>query len=271
MIRMNLRRIIDSTHRYNFHAHTQFCDGRDTLAQIADAAADAGFEHFGFTPHSPIPIASPCNMSAADIDTYRAEVEAANARHAGRCRFYYGMEIDYLGDLSGASSPFFTDLGLDYSIGSVHFIRNQRGEYVDIDGHFDSFRKKMAECFDNDIRYVVEEFYRASAEMLTRGGFDILGHFDKIGQNASYYTPGIEDEPWYQALVGGYISQIIDSGIIVEINTKAKAEHDRFFPNRRYWPRLVAAGVPLMINSDAHYASRIDASRQDAFEWLEKV
>lgn len=268
---MNIKEIISTTHKYNFHAHTQFCDGRNTVAEMAESAVSAGFVHFGFSPHSPVAIESPCNMAASDIDAYRAEVEKTNNLYGDRCRFYTGMEIDYLGSLGGPASPEYRDYGLDYAIGSVHFIRCQDGRYVDIDGHFDSFNRKMSAYFRSDIRYVVEEFYNASAEMLAAGGFDILGHFDKIGLNASCYCPGIEDQGWYTDLVDSYIDEIISSGKIVEINTKARKEHGRFFPGERYWKRLVDAGVPLAVNSDAHYRDRLDAFRDEAFSILDTL
>lgn len=268
---MNLQKIITSTDRYNFHSHTQFCDGRDTVAIMAAAAVAGGYRHFGFSPHSPIPIPSPCNMAADSVDAYRSEIVNANNMSQGLCRFYTGMEIDFLGKDWGPHTSYFADLDLDYCIGSVHFIRNRRGEYIDIDGKFDSFRIKMADKFDNDIRYVVNEYYRASAEMIALGGFDILGHMDKIGQNASYFSPGIEDENWYADLVNEYIDEVISSGKIVEVNTKARVDHGRFFPGERYWKRLVDAGVPLMVNSDAHFATKIDASRHEAFTILNQL
>lgn len=268
---MNLKEIISSTDSYNFHSHTQFCDGRDTISDMASAAVDGGFTHFGFSPHSPLAIPSPCNMKLSDVDAYKSLVAEADRRYASACRFYTGMEIDYLNPSWGPASQLFADMGLDYAIGSVHFIRNRRGEYVDIDGHFDSFKQKMAKYFDNDIRYVVEEFYRASNEMLAAGGFDILGHFDKIAHNASCYRPGIEDEGWYIDLVNQYISNIIASGIVVEINTKAREQHGRFFPAERYWGRLVDAGVPIAVNSDAHYATRVNASRSEALSILKSL
>ena len=268
---MNIREIISSTDSYNFHSHTQFCDGRDTIDSMALAAVSAGFEHFGFSPHSPFTIPSPCNMKLADMHAYRTEIARINHVHAGKCKFYTGLEIDYLGPECGPASQLYSDMNLDFAIGSVHFIRNRRDEYVDIDGHFDAFSRKMSQYFDNDIRYVVEEYYRASRNMLDAGGFDILGHFDKIGQNASYYSPGIEDESWYQDIVSDYIDRIIDSGTIIEINTKAREEHKRFFPGERYWKRLVDAGVPIAVNSDAHYAARVNASRPEALSILRSL
>jgi len=268
---MNLREILSSTDSYNFHSHTQFCDGRDTIGTMALAAVENGFEHFGFSPHSPFNIPSPCNMKATDVPAYIAEVRRVAKIYDDHCHFYAGMEIDYLDPKCGPASQVYQDYGLDYAIGSVHFIRNRQGEYIDVDGHADAFFEKMTKSFGNDIRYVVEEFYRASAEMLASGGFDILGHFDKIGHNASCYHPGIEDEQWYQDLLDNYISQIIDSGVIVEINTKAREQHGRFFPGERYWQRLIDNGVTIAVNSDAHFASRVNASRDEALNLLKSM
>jgi len=257
-----------STRLYNFHTHTQYCDGRDTIQTFADMAVSLGFKHIGFTPHSPVPIASPCNMSVADVPGYLNQAAAAARRHEGLCSFYAGMEIDYLGPEWNAAAPFFTDLGLDFCISSVHFIPAQDGEMIDIDGHYDRFARNLHDHFRDDLRYVVSTYFERSMQMLATGHFDILGHFDKIAQNASYHLPDIEQQGWYGDLLDAYVAQIIDSGVVVEINTKARAEHRRFFPHDRLWPRLLAAGVPLAVNSDAHYAARLNAARDEAFEIL---
>lgn len=268
---MDIRSIIRNTRLYNFHAHTQWCDGHDTLETIAMAAADLGFRYFGFTPHSPLPIESPCNMLADNLPHYRAEFERVKARLAGRMELFIGVEIDYLGSLWGPSSAMFAPGNFDFSIGSVHFIPAQDGRWVDIDGRFERFKERMASNFHNDIRYVTEMFYRQSHDMLDAGGFDILGHFDKISQNASYFRPGIEEEDWYVKLLDDYIDHIIATGYIVEINTKAFEEHGRFFPHRRHWKRLADAGVDLCVNSDAHFATRVAASRDEAFGLLANI
>ena len=267
-----IRELNDST-LYTFHSHTEFCDGRAQMEAFARRAAADGFTHYGFTPHSPIPIESPCNMRRADVPRYLDEVERIRRDHGDRCRFYAGMEIDYLEGVWGPADPYFATLPLDYAIGSVHFIRAQGGKWVDIDGRFEAFRRKMEEHFHNDIRYVVETFYATSHRMLDEGHFDILGHYDKIGLNASLYRPGIEDEAWYRALADGLTNHVIalagheaptsERPLTVEINTKAYAEHSgRLFPARRHVAALREAGVPIIVNSDAHVPALINASRE---------
>lgn len=269
---MDFKKIIAETDQYNFHSHTQFCDGRASMEEMARAAVACGMQHYGFSPHSPVPLDSPCNMAMADVPAYLAEVERIKSLpEFASCHFYAAMEVDYLGDDYGPTSPSIVSLPQDYIIGSVHFIPTQQGEYVDIDGNFESFNRRMQECFNNDIDYVVDTFYAQSRKMIAAGGFDILGHFDKIGQNASYYAPGIEDSAEYQRLASQLIDMIVERNLTIELNTKARSEHGRFFPGERWLRPLIDAGITILVNSDAHYPDRINASRAEAMEILKST
>lgn len=242
------------------------------MANFAEQACALGFLHYGFSPHSPLPgIASPCNMKAEQVPVYLAEAGRLRDMYAGRMAIYASMEIDYLSPDWGASIPYFHELPLDYRISSIHFLESPRDGYVDIDGNFLSFRDKLHRHFNDDIRGVVEQFYTSTAQMIELGGFDIIGHFDKIGLNASYFQPGIEDEGWYHALTDDIIRLIASKNIIVEINTKAREKHNRFFPAERLIPQLLDAGIPLVVDSDAHYTHLIDASRELAFQSIGNI
>ena len=43
-------------------------------------------------------------------------------------------------------------------------------------------------------------------------------------------------------------------------------EHNRFFPNKRYFGMLKKYEIPVVVNSDAHYPERINAGRMEAIE-----
>ena len=251
-----------STTRYNLHSHTQFCDGRGTMDQFARAAVAAGIRHYGFSPHSPVPFDTPCNMKADDVPAYLAEVERIRAKYPS-VQFYAGMEIDYLGPDWGPASPYLRSIGLDYCIGSVHFLpaKSDPSRFIDVDGRPERFVQYMHEYFDDDIEYVVEEFYRRSSAMVRAGGFDILGHLDKIGANASHYLPGIERRRWYRDCLDALVDDVIASGVCVEINTNSLRQTGRIFPAESVVARLYRARVPLAVNSDTHYPDLINAGR----------
>lgn len=256
-------RLIADGDRYNFHSHTQFCDGHSTMAVFAATAARRGFKHYGFSPHSPLPFRTPCNMPKESVEPYLTEVQRLRRVYPGLC-LYAGMEIDYLGDAWGPSNQYFRELPLDYRIGSVHFIpaKHQPDKEIDIDGPADRFARYMDEWFDGDIRYVVETFFERSLAMVRMGGLDMIGHLDKVGHNGGQYYQGLERMPWYRECLDALVNAVIDSGMAVEINTKALAGAGRIFPAEHVVARLRRAGVTLVVNSDAHYADLIDAGRR---------
>jgi len=253
---------------YNLHSHTQFCDGRATMAEFAAAAAAARFAVYGFSPHSPLPIVSPCNMSRDDVELYLAEFRRLRDEYAGRVTLLCSMEIDWLGPQWGPSNDYFASLPLDYRIGSVHFLPSPRDGFIDVDGRFASFAQKMHRYFDDDIRGVAERFFEQSAAMIEAGGLDILGHVDKIAHNASLFSPGIADEPWFDHSVKALIDMAADRGIAVEVNTKAWETAGRLFPDPRHFGHLLRSGATVVVSTDAHRPSLISAGRAGALSLL---
>lgn len=259
--------IIQHTDLYNFHSHTQFCDGRDSMESIVLSAIEHKFTHLGFSPHSPVPIASPCNILSEDVNKYFDELFRLKQKYGDKIKLYRSFEVDYLNDW-GPSNEYFKGLGLDYIIGSVHFIPSfvDNNVFIDVDGSPESFIDKMHNHFYDDIDGVVISFYTQTLKMLEAGGFDIIGHFDKIGYNASCFKPGIEDEKWYVDLLHEVFDAIMDKHYWIEINTKAYNNQHRFFPNQKFWDWLIKYNAPVLINSDVHKAELINAGRKEAFE-----
>lgn len=264
---MDLLKEIGHSQLYNLHSHTQFCDGRAEMEKFVMEAVAQGFTHYGFSPHSPVPIASPCNMATDDVTPYIAECERLQRIYGDKICLYAAMEIDYLNGEWGPSHNFFQSLPLDYRIGSVHFIPSEHG-MIDVDGCPKDFAIKMREHFHEDLRHVVTTFYHQTWAMLNAGGFDIIGHFDKIGFNASNYQPGVEQEPWYCQLVADTIDLIAEKGVIAEINTKAWDAHQRLFPSPQWLTMLHQRHIPVVVNSDAHYPHLINAGREEGLNLL---
>lgn len=252
----------------NLHSHTEFCDGRASMAEMADAAANAGFTTWGTSPHSPICCPSGANMKARDMDAYLAESSRLKTEYDGRMRILTGMEIDYVSDEFGPHSEYFLSLPLDFRIGSVHFVRTKEGHPVDVDGPAERFIRYLAEEYDGDLRYVAETYFAMEMEMLERGGFDIIGHLDKIGDNGSHAQADLEDQSWYADLVEKVIAKAVEKDVIIEINTKKFDSGNRFFPAERWWPLLKKYNAGLILSTDAHYPDKVAAGYDAALERL---
>lgn len=263
--------IINTTDNYNFHSHTQFCDGRAPMEVMAMAASDAGFEVWGFTPHSPLNQPSSCNMKAERMDEYIAEAERLKEIYLPAMRVLTSLEIDYMSPDFGPHIDYFQKLPLDYRLASVHFVPTQDGRWLDCDGRFERFNSYLQTDYRGDLRYVVEKYFEQVLQMLERGGFDILGHFDKIIGNAAIADPSLEEQSWYESLVDDVIEHAKTAEVIVEINTKSLEDKKRFFPALKWWQKMLVAGLPLAVNSDAHYPDRVNAGRDDALKILSEL
>ena len=270
---IDFKGIISRSNLYNFHSHTQFCDGRAPMEAFVVQAINEGFTDYGFSPHSPVPFESSCNMTATGALEYVAEFHRLREKYGERINLYMSMEIDYINRQWGATNPYFDSFPLDYRISAVHFLPafTDPSLHIDIDGKFESFKTKMHTYFNDDIEGVVRSFYAHSIEMIELGGFDVIGHFDKIGHNAGHFREGIEDEPWYAGLVNETFDAIMDHHLIIEVNTKALAEHRRTFPDSRFYHLLRRYKAPLLINSDVHYTHLINAGRMETMAELSKM
>lgn len=271
MSRLSPVEVAACTRAYNFHSHTQFCDGRATMEDMAAAALEQGMEHYGFSPHSPIICPSGANMKATDMGLYLYEAERLKDAYDGRMEVYAGMEIDWLDADFGPHLDLFQKLTLDYSIGSVHFLKNREGEWVDIDGRPERFLRYLDEKFGGDLRGVVERYFEQELYMIERGGFTFLGHCDKISRNASARDPEIESYGWYLSLLADVAEACASRGLPVEINTRRADAEDRFFPREVLWRCLADRGVPLIVNSDAHEPKGISSGREKAFDALKRL
>ena len=252
----------------NYHSHCLYCDGRANMEDFVRFAISDGFTAYGFSSHAPLPFATAWTMEWDNMNDYLSEFNRLKEKYSDRIELYVGLEIDYLNEESNPSIPRFRELPLDFRIGSVHLLYNDAGEVVDVDVPADKFRHIVDEQFHGDLDRVIKLYYERSLRMVKLGGFDIVGHADKIHYNASCYRPGLMDEKWYNDLVLSYFDIIVQKGYMMEVNTKAFLDLGIFYPNERYFSYLYHKGVKLMVNSDAHYPERINNGRLQALNAL---
>ena len=253
----------------NYHSHCSFCDGRAPLEEFVKEAIRQGFYSYGVSSHAPLPFPTQWTMEWEQMEAYLDEFNNLRQKYADEIELYVGLEIDYLNEESNPSVARFTELPLDYRIGSVHLLYDAAGEVVDIDCSPAVFKERVDRHFNGDVLRVIRMYFDRLFRMVELGGFDILGHADKMHYNASCYHPGLLDEPWYEALMKDYFSLVASRGYLVEINTKAYDSLGTFYPNSRYWELMKEYQIKVLVNSDAHYPERINAGRMEALRLLQ--
>lgn len=252
----------------NYHSHSTYCDGKASLKDFVEAAISQGFTSYGFSSHSPLPFQTAWNMSPDGLDGYIDECRSLVDAYKDKIELYIGLEIDYLNESYNPSIAYFQEIPLDYRIGSVHFVELDNGEYIDLDSGAELFRENVQKYFNNDYEEVIIRYFDANSKMLNLGGFDILGHCDKISKNASANAKGICQSSFYLDLVHNYLELIAAKGYLLEINTKAYDNQGLFFPNKEHFSRIRELEIPVLVNSDSHRPELVNSGRVEALKAL---
>ncbi len=252
----------------NYHSHCSFCDGRASMEDFVKEAIRQGFTSYGISSHAPLPFPTRWTMERKDVPAYLEEIHRLKQQYDAEIEIYAGMEIDYLDAGSNPAIEYFQQLPLDYRIGSVHLLESLEDGLVDIDAPVGRFKVILPVYFGNDLKGMVQKYFDKLMAMVETGGFDILGHADKMSYNASCCDPSLLEAPWYNRLIKEYFSLVASKGIMVEINTKAYNDTGIFFPHVKYFPLLRDLHIPVLVNSDAHFPARINNGRQEALEAL---
>lgn len=259
----------------NYHSHCTFCDGKSSPEDFVKFAISKGFRAYGFSSHSPLPFETFWNMSAGDMPEYLAEISRLKDKYRHELEIYTALEIDYLDERYNASIPYFRELPLDYRISSIHFLpiapELLEKNMVCIDGAFEDFALAVKLHFEDDIRKLTAQYFESSMKMVEAGGFDIVGHLDKVHMNGSKSKGFDASASWYREPFTDYLKLIAEKGLMVEINTKTLRSKNQLFPRKEYLTQVREMNIPVMVNSDSHYPDLVNDGRPEAFELLKEA
>ncbi len=258
----------------NHHTHSYYSDGNSHPEEYIRQAISLGFDLLGFTEHSPLPFDNNFSFKEEKKEEYLSLFAALKARYKGQIELVLGMEMDYIPGIMEDFESLTTGFGLDYSIGSVHLVRNSGKEDLwFIDGPLAlTYDSGLKEIFGGDIRKAVAAYYRQVNDMLETQRFDIIGHIDKIKMhNRRRYFTG--DEAWYRDLVSGTLQLIKEKGVIVEVNTRGiyKKRSDTTYPGPGILKQIMLLNIPVMINSDAHHPPEVDGAFDQALSLVKEA
>jgi histidinol-phosphatase (PHP family) len=201
----------------NYHTHTHHCDGNGEPFEYAEAAIRKGMPRLGFSGHNVVPFATEWTMPAERLASYLEEVRAAKERYRGNVDILLGMEADFIPGMTSPVAPRIRELGLDFTVGSVHFVGPEDGDHAwTVDGPAEELETAIREGFGGSARRVVERYYRLLAMMAETAAPDIIGHFDIVKKNNRDGRHFHEEEPWYRAAVREALEAVKESGSVLE-------------------------------------------------------
>jgi len=259
----------------SLHTHTVFCDGADDIETMCQAAFEKGLCGIGFSAHAPIykktGIRTDWHMSDERLYEYIDELNAARSRWEGKLAVFRGLELDYIKGLRCAMDADIRALDLDFIIGSAHYLLPGNGaQPFTIDGPPEEFERGIAEGFGGDGEAAMHAYWDTVAEMIAIGGFEILGHVDKIRKNNTNMRWFDTESADWRCRCAETAAAAGRSGCVVELNTGGfrRDQNAGAFPSLPMLRMLCERNAPILVTADAHCADDLDCCYDSARQTL---
>ena len=249
--------------RGNFHTHSTYCDGKNTLEEVVLAAIENGMDSVGFSGHAHTPHDGRFCMSEEGTEKYRAEIEALKEKYKDKIEIYSGLEMDYFSDTD--TTPY------DYTIGSVHYVV-KNGVYHDVDGSPALFDESVREGWNGDAICFAVDYFAEVADIIEKTDADIIGHFDlvtKFNEGGKIFD---ESDPRYVAAWMAALDKLIPTGKLFEINTGAISRGYRTepYPARPIVKEIVKRGGKFILTADSHQKDTLEFAFEEAIKYAKE-
>ncbi len=234
----------------DFHVHSDYSDGENTLEELAEAAVARGMTRLGISDHSftsfdPAPCVPP-----ERLEERRRALAALREQYRGRLELYCGIEQDLYSDLPAE--------GYDYVIGSVHYLLLD-GTYYSVDEDPAQLSALAHDRFDDDIYALTECYFRTVAQTAERTLCRVIGHFDLISKFNEKHPLFSVRHPRYIAAWHSAADTLLKSGALFEINTGAMSRGwtTSPYPAEDILRYLSDRGAAFVLSSDSHSAKNL--------------
>ncbi|MGM0375223.1 MAG: histidinol-phosphatase [Bacteroidota bacterium] len=248
----------------NYHGHCEYCDGQGAPEAYIQKAITVGMPKLGISSHAPVPFYTSWNMKQDHLSQYLKEISGLKEKYAKDIELLRSLEVDYLPGMMGPAHENVVNAGLDYVVGSVHFVATfPDGDHWSIDDSTDDFARGISEIFGGDLRKTVTRYFELQMEMLEDQPPHILGHMDKIrmhNRNRFFFD---ETEQWYVDLVRKTMKKAAEKGVVVEINTKYRKRAGLTFPSADHFQWMAENEIPVTLSSDAHAPDKLLSGFED--------
>ena len=234
----------------DYHLHTPLCHhATGWPVDFAARAVEIGLTEIGFADHNPMAAYfDDWRMSLDELPRYLESVQDARERFP-LLTIRLGLECDYLAGQEAWIEQLAGMAEWDYLIGSVHYL--PQGWEVD--------HPKYLSRHIGDAEEIWIGYWRTYEQCIRSRLFDFVAHPDlpkKFG-----HRPGGDLRRFYEPAVAA----LAECGVAFEINTAGlRKECRELYPARQFLELAHAAGVPLLINSDAHDPAELGAGFAEA-------
>lgn len=239
----------------NFHTHSTFCDGCDSVEDIVKVAIKKGFNYLGFSSHSYIEGDDTWTLKKHDFKSYVKEVLRVKEKYKADIKIFCGIEQDSI----SKQYPF----KFDYIIGSMHSIEKD-GKVYSLDYNVGTFKNLLENVYSNDFNALCKDYYQQIKQVAIKTNANIIGHFDLITKFVQELNLSLPKN--YLNYAKEAVSHLLKRTKIFEINTGAMVRGYRAtpYPQKEILKFIFENGGQIMINSDCHQKDFLDYGFSEA-------
>ena len=254
--------------KMNFHTHTTYCDGKESVESMIQAALQKGFVRLGFSGHAfndfrPQDQNIWC-MSLERTAQYVAEVRKMAEKYQNEIEILCGIEQDYCAGVSTA--------GYDYVIGSVHYVEKD-GIYYCVDESPAALETAIREGFGGDPYALTKRFFEMEANVVRKTNASCIGHFDlvtKFNEGNRFFDP--MDLRYRRAALTA-LDALAETGKPLELNTGGvyRGFRTEAYPSAQLLKDWRERGGDVILSSDSHDGASLGFRFAEAAQLLKEL
>ena len=244
----------------DFHTHTRFSDGRNTIEEMADAAAGKGLYAIGFTDHAPMEFQHYYADRQKWLSDRSRAISLLKKEYEGRLEIFEGLELDVNTDIDVS--------GLDYLLEGNHYLHVD-GEYLATDYSAKCITDAADKHFGGDIFRYFARYYEEMCLVGDRGPATVA-HFDVVAKFNEGECMFAEDDPRYLDSALSCVEVLAKKDVIFEVNTGNifRGLRTKPFPSIPILRRMRELGCELVLGGDSHSTDALGGSFAEAMEYI---
>ncbi len=234
----------------DFHVHSTYCDGKNTLEEMVRAAIDLKMTRIGFSGHAYTSFDSTYCMTKEDTLRYAEDIAELKIKYKDKIEILCGLEMDYFSD-----EP---DIETDYLLGSVHYVKT--GDiYCEVDHSEKRMVSDVNAYFDGDFYAYAKEYFTLVGDVIRKTNADIIGHFDlitKFNEGSKLFDTSNQQ---YVSVAKNAIDMLIPYNKPFEINTGAisRGYRTEAYPEMQFLKYIKEKGGRVILSGDTHAAENL--------------
>lgn len=252
------------TYRGDWHVHSNFCDGKNSLKELLDEAVKKELNGLGVVFHSHTEFDKSYCIKKEDIPLFFKEANNLKSEFGEKIKFSAGTEQDYFSEDIPKDA--------DYIIGSCHYIK-VGDNYIPVDETKEIMEDAAEKFFNGSFLKLAEVYFSQVATVAKKTKCDIVGHFDLITKFDSNENVLFKESREYKNYALCAADEIMKNCKVFELNTGVifRGYKKNPYPADFVLRHLKQKNADIILSGDAHCGDALCFGFDEAEKYLKSI